>query len=259
MLIEAHTHLDHYEEPLLATALAEIAEHQIITLSNAVNPPSYRRLLEIAQESRWVIPSFGIHPWWAAEYIDQLNACMRLIEQSPLLGEIGLDYRWVQAETFPAQREVFEFFLAAARAQDKIVNLHTKDAEADVLRYLDDYDIQRAIVHWYSGPLDILEQMIERGFYFTVGVELAHSEHIRAVAQTIPLNRLLTETDNPGGLKWLTGETGYPHHLLGVLDVLAEMKAISVDELTQVIAENFIRLIQADPHLATLHEFLSVA
>lgn len=242
MLIDAHTHLDHYDDAALDAALADIETHQILTFSNAMDASSYKRALKIARRCAWVVPSFGIHPWRAADAVDQLHEVSPLIEQSPLIGEIGLDYRWVQAETFPAQREVFEFFLAAAQAHNKIVNLHTKDAEADVLRYLDRYQIERAIIHWYSGPLNILQAMIERGFYFTVGVEVGYSEHIRAVAQAIPLEQLLTETDNPGGLKWLTGEMGRPRHLLKVIETLAEIKQLPSAALIQTVAANLDRL-----------------
>ncbi len=246
MLIDAHAHLDHYDEANLNAVLTELEQHQILTLTNAMHPNSFRRNLEIARRSQWVVPSMGVHPWCAAEYVDQLAEMKPLLEQSPLIGEIGLDYLWVDQATIPAQHRVFEFFLEAAYAQNKVVNLHTKDAEAEVLSLLKQYQIRRAIVHWYSGPLDILQDMIAADYYFTVGVQLAHSAHIQTIAQAIPLDRLLVETDNPGGLEWLTKEVGYPHHLILVIEMLAALKQVPFDQLTAKIEENCRRLMQDD-------------
>jgi len=157
MLIDAHAHLDRYEDAL-EPALGEITQHSIFTISNSMDLPSYRRNLEIGEMCDLVLPTFGVHPWNAPEYADRLEDLEEAIEQSPILGEIGLDYYFVDdASQYPAQRKVLEFFLAAAQEQQKIVNLHTKGAESDVLHLLNRHEVQRAVIHWYSGPLDVLQ------------------------------------------------------------------------------------------------------
>jgi TatD DNase family protein len=246
MLIDAHAHLDHYQE-LLETALQEIGQHRILTVSNSMDPPSYQRNLEIAGHCEWVLPTLGIHPWRAPEYANRLDELSPWLEQSPMLGEIGLDFHWVEDPAcYPAQRRVFDFFLAAAREQDKLVNLHTKGAEAEVLEWLERYRIRRAIVHWYSGPLEIFREMLSRGFMFTIGVEVSTSGHIQALVQELPLSHLLTETDNPGGLKWLTGQAGMPHHLLEVIQAVAELKRTTPEAIQQAVQGNWQRLVQGD-------------
>lgn len=198
MLIDAHAHLDHYGMALEA-ALVEIRQHQIFTLSTAMDPPSYERTREIAERCDLVLPTLGIHPWRAPAYIDRLSQYRTDIERSPVLGEIGLDRCWVkESSCYSAQRHVFEYFLAAAREQDKIVNLHTGGAEAEVLRFLKRYDIRRAIIHWYAGPLDVFHALVQRGYYFTIGVEVHSSAHVQTLARALPESQVLTETDNPG-------------------------------------------------------------
>jgi TatD DNase family protein len=244
MLVDAHAHLDHYEDAVLEVVLSEIVEHQIWTLSNAMDVPSYRRTLEIASRCELVLPSFGIHPWRATAYADRLDDLQPLIDGSPILGEIGLDYHWVEDRAaYPAQREVFEFFLSAAGEQDKVVNLHTKGAEAEILDLLDSYQVQRAIVHWYSGPLNVFHEMVDRGMYFTIGVEVLHSEQIRNYARILPLDQLLTETDNPGGLEWLTGTPGMPHHVRAVVEEVARLRQIAVDVVVEAVHRNLTTLL----------------
>jgi len=66
----------------------------------------------------------------------------------------------------------------------------------------------------------------------------------------VPLELLLTETDNPGGLEWLRGEVGRPRHLPSVVKTLAQLRSMDAAELGEVIRANFLRLIDGDPHLA---------
>ena len=252
MLIDAHAHLDRYGEQL-NLALGEIKERQLFTIAVAMDVPSYKRSLEIADRCELVLPTFGIHPRRAVEYVDRLSELSPFIEQSPAIGEIGLDFHWVKdSSQYPAQLKVLEYFLAAAREQNKFVNLHTKGAEKEILKLLERYDIERAIVHWYSGPLDILRELIDFGAYFTVGVEVSFSETIKTITREIPDHLLLTETDNPGGLKWLKGVVGMPKEIENVVAAIAELRKISSASVARAVNENFLRLIDNDPWLREL-------
>ncbi|GAB4534214.1 MAG: TatD family hydrolase [Anaerolineae bacterium] len=259
MLIDTHAHLDRYPEESLGAALEEIRDIPIFTISTSMDLPSYQRNREIAEGCEWALPTCGVHPWNAPEYADRLEELRPWIEGSPMLGEIGLDFHWVEDPAcYPAQRQVLEFFLRAAQEQGKIVNLHTKGAEAEILELLDRYHIRRAVVHWYSGPLDIFREMLGRGFFFTIGVEVSHSSHIQTLAREVPLAQMLTETDNPGGLKWLTGEMGMPHHLEGVIQTIADLKGSSPEMIRQTVHRNLLNLFQDDLWLPTLYvELLS--
>ena len=251
MLIDAHVHLDRYGD-MLGEALRQIETSRIFTVATAMDLPSYRELQKIAARCELVLPTFGIHPRRAADYADRLAEINRYIEMSPAIGEIGLDYHWVKdAATYPAQRKVLEYFIAAAREQNKFVNLHTKGGEKKVLDLLEKYDLRRAIVHWYSGPMDILEAMIDFGCYFTIGVEVNYSDRIKEIARAVPDNLLLTETDNPGALRWLkkTDEVGMPIAIQKVVDMIAELRGSTPDQMTRLVHENFSRLIGDDPRL----------
>ena len=91
MLIDAHSHLDRYENNL-QSAIEEITQHKIFTISNSMDLPSYKRNLKIGEMCEIVLPTFGVHPWNAPEYVDRLGDLSKPIEQSPILGEIGWDF-----------------------------------------------------------------------------------------------------------------------------------------------------------------------
>lgn len=252
MLIDTHAHLDRYGEDL-EISLEQINQHSIFTISNSMDLPSYERNLEIAERCQLVLPTFGIHPWNASKYVDHLKNLHNTINQSPMIGEIGLDYHFIRdTSRYPDQIMVLEFFLAIATQQDKIISLHTKGAEEEVLHLLCRYNIQRAIIHWYSGSIKTLQDMVKHGFYFTVGVEVLHSPHIQKIAQILPSELLLTETDNPGGQSWLTDTQGMPNLIIDVVRKLAELRKSTAQVIMETVQANLMRLISDDPWLSEI-------
>ncbi|MSP39800.1 MAG: TatD family deoxyribonuclease [Deltaproteobacteria bacterium] len=259
MLIDAHVHLDKYGS-LLDEALRQIETERIFTVATAMDVPSYLELQKIGERSELVLPTFGIHPRRAAEYAGCLPELNRYIEMSPAIGEIGLDFHWVRdASTYPAQRKVLEYFIAAAAEQKKFVNLHTKAGEKEILDLLEKYNVRRAIIHWYSGPLDILQAMIDFGCYFTIGVEVHYSDYIKEIAKRIPDRLLLTETDNPGALKWLkkNDEIGMPKAIIEVVQTVAGLRESTAERIEQMVHANFSRLVANDPWLTNCAALLS--
>jgi TatD DNase family protein len=161
--------------------------------------------------------------------------------------------------TYPAQRKVLEYFIAAAAEQKKFVNLHTKAGEKEILDLLEKYGVKRAIIHWYSGPMDILHAMIDYGCYFTIGVEVLYSDYIKDIAKAVPDHLLLTETDNPGALRWLkkTDEVGMPTAIKKVVEALAELRQSTPKQIEQRVHANFARMIAKDQGLAAICERLA--
>ena len=153
-----------------------------------------------------------------------------------------------------------EYFIAAAGEQNKFVNLHTKAGEKEILDLLEKYDVRRAIIHWYSGPMDMLNAMIDFGCYFTIGVEVLYSDYIKEIAKAVPDHLLLTETDNPGALKWLkkNDEIGMPAAIKDVVKALAALRLSTFEEITRSIHTNFTRLIVGDPWLHEIQSYVVV-
>lgn len=243
MLVDAHAHLDKYPDHEVDLVLNELERTQMLTLSVSVDVASFERTEVMASRSRFVVPGFGIHPSEAPRYVDELAGLEKLIDRSPFLGEIGLDHRFVTNPTHhEPQRRVFGFFLEQATSRGKLVNVHCAGAEREVADMLEGHAITRAIIHWYAGPLDVLDDLIASGYSFTVGPQLQFSDHIRTIARSIPGEQLLTETDNPGGFRWLTGRAGYPTLLADLVGRLAEVRRVTPEALTDSVHANLQRL-----------------
>lgn len=249
-MIDAHTHIDQYGDDL-PKALDQIRSMSIHTLAVSMDIPSFRKTQRIAESESLIIPTFGIHPWKAPEYVNRLDELNEPLRAAEAIGEIGLCHRFVDDETqYPAQRIVFNYLLDAAERTGKLINLHTSGAEAEVLDCLKNRNLPAVIVHWYSGPVKYIQKYLEVGAYFTIGVEVLQSKSIRTLAAELPEERILTETDNPTGWKWLKDEIGFPELIDSVESEIADIRGIFRKELSETVAANFHRVLkQGNMHI----------
>ena len=247
MLIDAHTHLDEYIDyengaELERKALQEINENAILSLAVAMDLPAYEKTLALSRRSSHILPCFGVHPRKAHLYKDSLRDLDEYAENCKMIGEIGLDYFWAPKETYSSQGAVFDYFLGKAKEFGKVINVHTKGAEGEVVEALKKHKSERVIIHWYSGPRWEFRELVKMGCYFTVGVQLKYSDLITDIAKAIPMDRLLIETDNPSGEEWLSKRIGMPRDIKNVYRQAAQLRKISYEELEEKVYQNFIRL-----------------
>ena len=246
MLVDAHAHFDLFGDRL-DEAIRQIEDHRILTLAVAMDVPSYLETKSLATRAPLVRPLFGVHPWEAPRYADDLQSLDEHLAATPMIGEAGLDFHFVEdARSHEQQRRVFRYQCAWAARSSKRLNLHTKGAEAEVLADLRSHGLWGSIVHWYSGPTELVADCLALGCYFTIGVEVLTSQVVRELAGSLPIERLLLETDNPGAQRWLNGSPGMPGLLLDVRDAVAELRGLTSAELDTRLAANW-RQIQWEP------------
>jgi TatD DNase family protein len=251
MIIDSHVHLDNYRDNDITRVIDEINRLGIFTLNVSMTPEGYLKSREMVGNSKFIVNCVGVHPWEAHKYSDKLESLDKYIEESPAIGEIGLDLYWIEDKSlFPKQRAVFEYFMCAAGRQKKVVNLHTKGAEEEVLQKIKEYNSLNPIVHWYSGPEKLIKNYIDAGAYFTVSVELMYSKKIQSILKKIPDDRLLLETDNPGGYQWLTKKVGYPSIIFDVAGEVGKIKNISKEKVIEQCMLNFRRVFSSSEYIS---------
>lgn len=242
MYVDCHTHLDFFDERV-DEALKQIEKYKILTVANSMDEESYRKNKEYAKTCKYVIPTFGIHPWKAGKWEGELESLLPFIEESIMIGEIGLDTVWAEdPENYDRQKEVFLFLLKESMKRNKWITLHTKGAEEEIYELLKQKEYNKVIIHWYSGSLETFEKYKELGCYFTISVDYGYSEITKQLAHRIPIDRLLVETDGPTALEWVNGTYGYPKEIVTVVEKMAKDKKISNDELKEIILHNFYQL-----------------
>jgi TatD DNase family protein len=254
MLVDAHAHVDRYAERL-GEALDQINAHHILTVGVSMDTESYSRTVEIAKSCRYLIPTFGIHPWEAHRYHDKLEEIEPYLKATPMVGEAGLDFYWVEDKSlYPLQVAVFEHQCRLAGRLSKPMNLHTKGAEIEVLEAIRKFSIVTPIIHWYSGPPELIDSYLKAGCYFTIGVEVFRSAKIQQIAKHIPVDRMLLETDNPGGHEWLTKQIGMPEILTEVFGAVSKLRGIDPAVLEKQLGWNWAELTKNIKGLPPLEE-----
>ena len=236
-LCDFHTHLHQYD--IKDPSLKEIKNSNILTIAASMDIPSYIKTKEMKEDlnTPLIIPTFGIHPSLSHIPFNKEEALIYM-KESPLIGEIGLDYLWAKNVPKYKQEEVFRFFLDFCNKNNKYCIIHTKDAEQDVVDILNDYPNARPIIHWYDGPIEIFKEIVKRGYYCTFGCEVKYSSHIRKLLSMLPQDKLLTETDNPESEVWLGGKK---HNPLLIEDVVLDIaKALNKEkeEINNIVLNN---------------------
>ncbi|ACB40222.1 TatD family hydrolase [Pyrobaculum neutrophilum] len=192
-------------------------------------------------ELRGAVRCVGIHPWQVdkAEPGD-LEAVVRLAEKAevPCVGEVGLDRRFVP-QTFDKQREFFRAFLRLARELDLVVNVHAPDAWADVVEELRRADVDRALIHWYTGPLDLLETIRDLGYYISINPAVVIQKKHQEVAKVADRRIVLLESDGPYEYR---GMRLAPPLINKTVEKLAELWESPRDQVVETVESNARRL-----------------
>src|SRR3954467_1131520 len=257
MLVDSHCHLDFkdFAEDLDAiVARAEAAGvGRIVTISTRVRRQA--ALLAIAERFPNVYCSVGTHPHQADEE-DGISA-HELIELTRhpkvvALGEAGLDYFYEHGSR-EAQARGFRTHIAAARATGLPLVIHTREADADCQRILEEEIARgpfRAVLHCYTGGRELAMLAISLGLSisFTGIVTFKKSQALRDLAAELPADRIMVETDAPylapGKFR---GKRNEPSFVVETAKVLAETRGVSLDELSRQTTENFFRLFNKVP------------
>jgi len=253
-LIDCHAHLDEFDDPgpvLERAAAAGVSGIVGVGIDTATS----RRILEISRRypSPEIVPAIGLYPDEVTEA--EIASILELIDENhselAALGEIGLDY-WVRELRKKApgrervkalQQEAFRLQLKKANEYSLVPIVHSRGAWADALRLVEEEGVGRAIFHWYTGPLEVLEGIIAAGHYISATPAAAGSPELRAVLAAAPLERIVLETDCPVPRR--VGEERIPTEPADVvysLRALAALKDVSESEAARVAGETARRL-----------------
>ncbi|MCG6204367.1 TatD family hydrolase [Rhodopseudomonas sp. HC1] len=252
MLIDSHCHLDF---PDFAEDLAGIVARaeasgvgRMVTISTRVK--RLPELLAIADRFPNVYCSVGTHPHQADEE-DGISAdeLVKLAQHPKVVafGEAGLDYFYEHGSR-DAQERGFRTHIAAARETGLPLVIHTREADENCGRILEDEmgkGAFRAVLHCYTGGRDLALQAIDLGLLigFTGILTFKKSQALRDLAAELPADRVLVETDSPylapGKYR---GKRNEPAYVVETAKVLAEVRGVTPDEIARQTTENFFRL-----------------
>ncbi len=258
MLIDSHAHLDvsNYDEDraeVINRARQSGVEMMLEICGSDVAKGSLDVGLKLAEEYPFIYAAAGLHPHEASLYNDALEK--KLLEMSDHekvigWGEIGLDYHYDHSPR-DSQRRVFARQLELAVECRLPAIIHTREAEDDTIQILQDSwakaggDAIGGIIHCFTGTQRLSDAAIEIGFYvsFSGVLTFKNAADLRDVARSVPMERLLIETDCPylAPLPY-RGKRNEPAYVRETAAKLAELKGVEFEEIARVTSANFIRL-----------------
>lgn len=245
-LVDCHAHLEEVEEPEAAIQKAGKSGVAFI-VAVGMDLESNRRVLSLSgpHGEVTVLPALGIHPWslQAGDPEDGLAFIERNIDRAVAIGEAGLDFWLKEARKDPLQRkrqeEVFRRLLILAREFSKPVIIHARGAWEECLHLAAEGRVPMAIFHWFSGPLDVLDKVLEHGYMISATPAAHHSEKHRNALRKAPMERILLETDCPVSYE---GRKSEPADVVRTLQAVARIKQLPEAEVAKVTTGNALRL-----------------
>lgn len=247
MFIDSHCHLDFPDlvkdiDGLLANMRANEVTHALCV---SVQLETFPQVLNLAVQHDNLYASAGVHPDYELETEPTQAELVRLAQHPKVIaiGETGLDYYRLTGN-LDWQRERFRVHIRAARECGKPLIIHTRSAAADTLRIMAEEDAGSigGVMHCFTENLQVAQAAIELGFYISFSgiVTFKNAAVIKEVAKSIPLERILIETDSP----YLAptphrGKTNQPAFVKHVAEEIASLRRITLAEVGDATSRNF--------------------
>lgn len=263
MLVDSHCHLnfpDFKEDLDQVIARAKLAGvGGMLTINTKLNEA--KELQEISDRFKNVFCTVGIHPSEAKDHTDDIQEIEAQIKQLCShqkvvgLGETGLDY-YYGGESREIQIESFKTHLRLSQELDLPVIIHTRDADDDTISCIEEVQKEkphlkiRGVFHCFTGSQNLADKALKLGFYISMSgiLTFKNAQSLQEVARSIPLNRLLVETDAPFlAPQPHRGKRNEPAFTRHTAEFLAQIKDISLETVIQQTTENFFSLFNKVP------------
>jgi TatD DNase family protein len=251
--IDAHIHLDMYNESKAQAILSELTEHGVqalVAVSRHLGSCKATKQLRDRAPDR-VFAAYGYHPEQELPKEEQLLELMDWIidhaDKMVAMGEIGLPYyRRQEAQEkglifdLDPYITLLDRLLELAASVQKPVVLHAVYEDADIVcDLLDKHGITKAHFHWFKGSEATAERMIRSGFYISITPDVLYEEEIQLLVRNYPLEQLMVETDGPWPFEGpFEGQETHPSMIHAVIEQIAYLQSIPTDEAAQVLYQN---------------------
>ena len=231
---DTHFHLDLYDN--IPKIIEEIEKREIFTIA-VTNLPVLFNKLDKQIYSKYIRVALGFHPELITQYSKYIPQMWDLIEQVRYVGEVGLDLKNKSKVDCNNQIQFFkELIYRCNSLGGKILSIHSRGSEKEVLSVIGNNFNGYAIFHWYSGGLKNLDEAIKKGSYFSVNYSMAKSLNGKKIIERIPDDRLLIESDGP--FIKINNKIFQPYDLEKIIIKVAEIKGFNLVEMEKILTNN---------------------
>lgn len=248
--IDSHCHINFKElSENIGDVLEKMRQNDVLTaLCVSVNLADFPQVLALAREYPNIYASVGVHPDYEAVEEPSVARLVELAQHPKIIaiGETGLDYYRLTGD-LEWQRERFRNHIRAAKQCGKPLIIHTRSASEDTLSIMAEEGARDigGVMHCFTENWEVAKSSLDMGFYISFSgiVTFKNALQIKDVAQRVPMDRVLIETDSP----YLApvpfrGKLNQPAYVKHVAEEIARLRGISVAEVGHETSANFARL-----------------
>ncbi|WP_128331127.1 Qat anti-phage system TatD family nuclease QatD [Apibacter sp. HY039] len=239
-MLDTHCHIDLYPNPQTILNECESNGFPIISMTNL--PSHFEMGYPYFQSLRKIRIALGMHPLMADSHKTEFNIFLKNISKTSYIGEVGLDFSKEGILTKEIQIDTFSKILQVVSGQKKVLSIHSRKAEKEVLALLLKNNIKSAIFHWYSGGLNLIDDIINAGYFFSINPAMIKSASGRKIISKIPKQFILTETDGPFIIE--NNVPIKPGQVQTVISFLSDEWQLDKVEVEIIIESNFQNIIQ---------------
>mgnify|MGYP003393976278 CR=1 FL=1 len=260
MLVDSHCHLD--SGPLAKDLDQVVARAHAagvgLMVTICTRPPRLAEVLALVARYPSVYCAVGVHPHYVAEEgVLPVEAIVELARHPRIvgIGETGLDYHYDRSPR-AQQQASFRHHIRAARLAGLPFIVHSRNADGDTAAILSEELSEGAVsgvMHCFSSSPALAQKAVALGLYVSLAgmVTFANSEGLRDIVRTLPLDRLLVETDAPYLAPVpMRGKPNEPAFVAHTAATMARLKAVTMAEFEHQSTENFFRLFNKIPPMA---------
>jgi TatD DNase family protein len=256
-VIDTHCHLDMISsaDDISSTVSRAAASGVAPIITVGIDLESSKKATHIAAQYNSVYATVGVHPHNVQELNDSVYAELEKLCRAPKVvayGEIGLDY---VKEYSPKDVQLVHYArqLDLAKKMELPLVIHDREAHADILHILHTRAPFPAggVMHCFSGDWPLAQEVLDLGFFISIPgvVTFSKAAAMQEVAQKIPLDRLILETDAPFlAPEPLRGKKNMPEYILYTAQKIAELRGFSLEELARATTENARKIFKMTPH-----------
>ena len=243
--VDIHSHLHHFS-PELLEELDKLPDFPTLLINCALDATELKYGELICEKFKNIRLSAGLHPQIAdvtdeqcIKYLDSLKNRCDLVA----IGEIGYDIYHANP-SIESQKYFFKAQLTIAKNKNLPVIIHCRNGFEELFDDLKMSELDTPVIlHGYSGGFKFLDQCLKSGYYISFGTPLVYeqSRNLRRIAELVPMNKILTETDSPFNLfrhADYSKDQNIPNNIVDVYRTLADVKKMNIDELCAQIYEN---------------------
>ncbi|ORU90994.1 MAG: deoxyribonuclease [Cycloclasticus sp. symbiont of Poecilosclerida sp. N] len=252
MFIDSHCHLDRVDlapysndlDEYLEATKADLLDHMLCV---SIDWEAYPAMRDLVENQAKISFSVGVHPNETEGHDPSVGELIEAAtrDNAIAIGETGLDYYRLEDQAhLSCQQQRFRNHISAAKQTNKPIIIHTRDAKEDTIALMKEESAAEAggVLHCFTEDWEMAKKALDLGFYISFSgiVTFKNAKQVQEVAQKVPQDRFLIETDSPYLAPVpMRGKPNYPNYVKYVAQKMAELRGLSVGKVADISAANY--------------------